>query len=203
MAEKISAIYKISFKPNPSLFYIGSAVDFFDRKIRHKYHLNSNQHKNKRLQRMFNKYGAESLVFDIIEIVFDSSKLIEKEQHHIDTLNPSLNMLRVAGSCLGYKHSDSTRRLISSSNKGRKMTDEQNRKNSLAQKGNKNAKGSVRSEQQRELLRKLKSKPVIDLESGKIYDSVKEAAAFLGFKYQTVYAKLTNRITNNINLSFL
>lgn len=34
--------------------------------------------------------------------------MIEREQYYIDTLNPEYNILKIAGSPLGYKHSEET-----------------------------------------------------------------------------------------------
>jgi hypothetical protein len=53
------------------------------------------------------KYGYCNFSLDIIEYC-ESSILIKREQYYIDTLNPEYNILKRAGSILGYKHTKET-----------------------------------------------------------------------------------------------
>jgi group I intron endonuclease len=53
------------------------------------------------------KYGYCNFSLDIIEYC-ESSILIKREQYYIDTLNPEYNILKRAGSSLGYKHTKET-----------------------------------------------------------------------------------------------
>jgi len=50
------------------------------------------------------KYGYSKFKLEILEY-FDSSIVIEREQYYIDLLNPEYNILKVAGSLFGFKHS--------------------------------------------------------------------------------------------------
>jgi group I intron endonuclease len=50
------------------------------------------------------KYGYSSFHLDILECC-EPSKVIEREQYYIDTLKPEYNILKVAGSFFGFKHS--------------------------------------------------------------------------------------------------
>ena len=102
--KKKSGIYKLSFQ-NYNHFYIGSAINLSNRKQNHKSKLSSQKHSNKKLQNVFNKYGMFN--FQIIEYC-DINNLIEREQHYLDTLNPHLNILKIAYSSLGYKHNENT-----------------------------------------------------------------------------------------------
>jgi group I intron endonuclease len=53
------------------------------------------------------KYGYSNFSLDVIEYcVLD--KLIEREQYYLDLLNPEYNILKIAGSRLGSKHSPET-----------------------------------------------------------------------------------------------
>lgn len=200
---KTSAIYKIYFNNNVNDFYIGSAVDFYDRKIRHTYHLKKQIHKNKILQRAYNKYGVKNIIFSILETVSDMKLLIDREQFYINNLNPKFNILRKAGSCLGYKHSESVKKYLHEINIGKKMTMDQNIKNSIAQKGNKNAKGTIRSKKFRENISNKRKRFIMDKITGKIYAGVESASNEIGLKYSTLYAKLSGKHTNNTNLIFL
>lgn len=65
------------------------------------------------------KYGYANLKLDIIEYV-SKEKAIEIEQYYMDLINPEYNLLKVAGSCLGYKHSEETKLKMSESRKGEK-----------------------------------------------------------------------------------
>lgn len=105
-----SCIYKITcLKSNK--FYIGSAKNFRDRRNQHLSALNLNKHANRYLQRIYNKYGKENLLIEVIEKV-DISNLIIKEQFYIDNLKPILNLSPTAGSSKGCKQSRKTKNKI-------------------------------------------------------------------------------------------
>lgn len=102
-----SGIYKISFNGS-SKFYIGSAVNLNKRRINHLSDLRNERHPNKIMQRMFNKHGEMNFIFDVIENVSSEHNLINREQFYIDTLMPTINILKIANSALGSKHTDET-----------------------------------------------------------------------------------------------
>lgn len=107
-----SGIYAILNIENEK-FYIGSAINF---KIRWRVHINQlkrNEHDNVYLQRAYNKDGHQNFIFVILELVYDKSKLIEREQFYIDTLKPNYNIALTAGSMFGFKHSEETKKLMS------------------------------------------------------------------------------------------
>lgn len=162
MAVK-SVIYKILSKQTGKI-YVGSAVNFSQRKSKHLEGLNKNTHPNKILQNHVNKYGMEDLEFSILESIPQREDLIKREQHYLDHLCPEFNICKIAGSALGRKwsesmrakmvgrpspmlgkkHSEESRRKISEENKGKSftiMTDEIKAKLAIVGKGNQNAKG--------------------------------------------------------------
>lgn len=53
------------------------------------------------------KYGYNKFSLDILEYC-EPSLLIKREQYYLDTLKPEYNILKIAGSSLGYKHSPET-----------------------------------------------------------------------------------------------
>ena len=63
------------------------------------------------------KYGYINFSISILEYC-DRSVLTEKEQHYIDLFNPTYNILKVAGSSSGYKHSLESKDKRSKSLKG-------------------------------------------------------------------------------------
>jgi len=50
------------------------------------------------------KYGYIKFSIDILEYC-EPSDLIKREQYYMDVLKPEYNILKKAGSSLGYKHS--------------------------------------------------------------------------------------------------
>jgi group I intron endonuclease len=98
---KKGGIYLIKNEKN-SKIYIGSTKIFYRRYQRHRKPLLNNIHVNKHLQNSFNKYKDINFTFNIIEIVNDFDKLIEREQYWLDLLqaynsNIGFNNIDVAG----------------------------------------------------------------------------------------------------------
>jgi hypothetical protein len=96
-----NVIYKISNNVNDKI-YIGSAVCFKKRYAQHKHHLLKNTHHNILLQNHVNKYGFDSIKFEVLENVLGND-LIIREQFYIDNLNPFFNIRRIAESMKGTK----------------------------------------------------------------------------------------------------
>ena|SRR5947209_7562755 len=65
------------------------------------------------------RYGYSNFTIEILEYC-DSEKCIEREQYYIDLLKPEYNILKRAGSSLGFKHTEETLAKISAANKGEK-----------------------------------------------------------------------------------
>lgn len=101
-------IYKITNKITND-FYIGSAINFKNRKWGHISSLRKNKHKNQFIQNSWNKYGEEAFIFDIVEVVDKKENLIIQEQYWMDKLSPTFNLAKVAGSPLGVKHTKKSR----------------------------------------------------------------------------------------------
>jgi group I intron endonuclease len=115
---KISAIYKIQSIKKPERIYIGSAVLFAQRKRQHLHLLRKGNHHSRKLQNHYNKYGEADLVFKIITGC-PKEQLIAMEQFYIDALNPWFNATPIAGSTLGLKMSEESRKRIGKAAKGR------------------------------------------------------------------------------------
>jgi hypothetical protein len=93
-----SGIYGFICKTNNKL-YIGSSINL---NMRFRNHTNGTK-SNILLQRAINKYNLQDFIFIIFEYC-EPDKLILREQFYIDELKPEYNILKVAGSSLGYKH---------------------------------------------------------------------------------------------------
>jgi group I intron endonuclease len=111
---KLSCIYKMWFN-DPNKFYIGSTNDIWKRSKQHKSSLILNKHRNRHLQRAYNKYQCD-LTFEILEVTDD---LIVREQYYIDNLNPHYNIMKKAYSTSGYTFSKEARGKISKAAKNR------------------------------------------------------------------------------------
>ena len=94
---KMPGIYKIQSICRPERIYIGSAVNLIKRKNQHFQELKRQCHSNCKIQRHYNKYGKDDLIFIIIEPCLPEF-LIIREQFYIDTINPWFNICKKAGS---------------------------------------------------------------------------------------------------------
>lgn len=112
----ITGIYAILNKSTGDA-YIGSAIDIRFRWYKHRRQLKENRHPNSYLQNAWNKYGALSFEFVLLEQT-ETINLLRKEQHYI-TLFGTYNIRKVAYSNFGLKASPTTRRLISEAGKRR------------------------------------------------------------------------------------
>jgi len=64
--------------------------------------LRKNKHHSRKLQRHYNKYGEDDLVFNILELCMPAF-LIVREQDYLNKLKPYFNICKIAGSSLGVK----------------------------------------------------------------------------------------------------
>ena len=102
-------IYKISYK---NKVYIGSTTQsFYIRWIQHMYEMKNFKHSNQKIMNIINKYGIDKLIFEIVEVVDNKNKVLEREQYWIDLFNSyyeGLNCSPSAYNTFGYKRSEET-----------------------------------------------------------------------------------------------
>lgn len=113
--KQLSGIYCIKNITNNKI-YIGSAINIKNRFAQHLYQLNNNKHENPHLQNSWNKYKGENFIFEILEYTeSNKNSLLAREQHYLDhhPLEMQYNIQRKAGSGLGLRHSEETKRIIS------------------------------------------------------------------------------------------
>lgn len=106
-------------------YYIGSAIDFWDRFIFHNWQIKNNRHSNNYLQNSYNKHGDSEFSFNLLELLHPKDDLIEREQFYIDLLeatNPELgyNLSPTAGNNTGLKRTQESKNKVSRTN-GRKI----------------------------------------------------------------------------------
>lgn len=70
------------------------------------------------LQRAINKYNLQNFIFVIFEYS-ETEELIFREQFYLDALKPEYNILKVAGSSLGYVHTEESKVKIGETHKGK------------------------------------------------------------------------------------
>jgi len=126
--------------------YIGSANDLRVRLYVY-YSVNRLNKSNMLIYKAILKYNYSSFSLDILEYC-ETGNVLYREQYYIDSLKPGYNILQIAGSTLGYKHteetlekfklrkySDEARANLSEAATGRVLSEETKAKISDARKG--------------------------------------------------------------------
>jgi len=98
--------------------YIGSAIDL---RVRFYVYYSTSRlvSSNMAIYKAILKYGYFAFNLEILEYC-DPDKVVAREQYYIDLLKPEYNLLKVAGSSLGFKHTEETLKKF----KVRKLSDE-------------------------------------------------------------------------------
>ena len=95
MAEKISAVYKITNTVTGD-FYVGSSKNVKKRWREHKCKSTWKEHPNNPMYQDMEKYGVDKFEFQVIAEV-EPNKLKEIEQEFIETLKPAYNDRKAKG----------------------------------------------------------------------------------------------------------
>jgi len=109
--------------------YVGSAV-YLSKRLEYYYKISYISNKNKGNSYIYNAiisldYSAFSLsiieYIDISHLSKDEAKtlILEREQYYLDLLEPAYNILKLAGSSLGYKHLEETIAKIQAAKSGK------------------------------------------------------------------------------------
>lgn len=118
-----SGVYQIEHTASGKK-YIGSSIDLKTRLSEHRTRLRSGRHVNKELQNAWVKYTEPAFTFKVLELVGDTSALIEREQYWIDHFQAAtragFNIVPRAGSCLGRIMTAEHKAKISAANTGKK-----------------------------------------------------------------------------------
>ena len=114
---KNTGIYQIK-SIKTGRIYLGSAINIKTRWNRHKRDLFKNVYHSSFLQRHYNKYGLNDLIFSIVEFC-KKEDLLLKEQIYLNSLSCEFNTCKVAGSCYGIKKSEEFKRKISTITSGK------------------------------------------------------------------------------------
>lgn len=98
-----AGVYRWTNKDSGKI-YVGSSIDLY-RRFTNYYNIKyiTRTAKSSPICRALLKYGYSHFELDILEYC-DPKDVIEREQYYIDLLKPEYNVLKVAGSLFGYKH---------------------------------------------------------------------------------------------------
>jgi group I intron endonuclease len=115
-----SGVYLFYNKLN-SNSYIGSGVDLTDRLGDYfsDTYLNKRSTQTSLIVKAIKKYTLNNFSLTILEYVPERELAVVQEQVWIDKVNPEYNTLRIAGSSLGYKHTEESRLKIALANTGK------------------------------------------------------------------------------------
>jgi group I intron endonuclease len=102
--------------------YIGSSVSL-SRRLAQYYNLNllTKFRQNSLIHKAILKYGYSRFKLDILEHC-DRKDVIKREQYYMDTFKPEYNILKFAGSAIGFVHSSEAIEKIRMKSIGRKHT---------------------------------------------------------------------------------
>lgn len=173
--------------------YIGSAVDLGVRLRSYSYESYLNRHTDMAICRALLKYGYENFRVEILKYC-SSEKLMEWEQFFFDLYKPEYNILKTAGSSLGYKHSEESRVKISAAMtgliKGTPKSEQHKAAISAALTGNNNGNNQPNAQ---EII-------VTDLELGtkNTYPTIRAAARALNLRQSSI----SNYLASNNQTSF-
>lgn len=220
--DKSSGIYKLVNIRTKDI-YIGSTINLYARRWDHFNKLKNNKHRNKYLQRIYNKYG-NIFNFEVVEKC-DKEKLLEREQYYIDTWYPKYNLCKIAGNTLGRRHTDNAKLKISIAHKGKtiplytrlkKSKEMQNNKYALGYKHTEATKEKIRSANKgrkhtKEEIEKMKNNSrkvaVIQVNNNgeiiAIYNSAKNAAKELGLYATNITACCRHNLRTTGSFRFM
>lgn len=213
--NKITGICKV---------YIGSSENLKSRKYMHFWDFKNNKHDNMYLQRAVNKYGIDNFKFENIKYIEKNEdkkelkeELLKWEQYYLNEyvldneidINRCYNLLPVAGSSLGYKHSSESKTKMSTNRLGKtyeeiygsKKSEEIRSKKSISSlKENNPFYNKKHTEKTKQKMRKPKSeeskcnmrknntlkRKIINLSTEEIFDSITSASDKYGIHISSI-----------------
>lgn len=136
--HRVSGIYMFENKSNGKV-YIGQSTNLYQRYARHKRSFRVPDNYGRRLISAFRKYGFDNFNYYVLEYV-ETVNLTEREQFWMDKYKSyekqfGYNGCHAAGSPVGYKHTEETKRKVSIASRGRRHSEETRKQMSIMHKG--------------------------------------------------------------------
>ena len=128
--EGKAGVYVYQLILDENMIYIGSSFDLLVRFRQHKHCVRKGSNVCPKFYNSVRKYGWDNFRLGILEYIDKSQKVIKneikttilvREQFYLNSLNPNLNINKIAGSMLGYKHTQELRKLMSLQRKGKSI----------------------------------------------------------------------------------
>lgn len=127
-----AGVYIYQLLPDKSKIYIGSSYNVRERIIQHRQFINNGLKLCPKFYNSVRKHGWSNFqlgvleYIDIPELYLYNKKemkkiILSREQYYLDNMNPSLNLCKVAGSTLGYKHTEEKRKLMGLQRRGKNI----------------------------------------------------------------------------------
>lgn len=101
-----SGIYRWTNVNKKNKYYVGSSTNLarrFNNYLNTNYIISINS--KFKIYSSLLKHGYNAFTLNILEYC-EKEELIIREQYYLDKLNPSYNLLKIAGSSLGFTHSE-------------------------------------------------------------------------------------------------
>ena len=86
--------------------YVGSTVNFYSRFYKY-YNIEYLKKHNTLIHNALLKYGFSNFTLEILEYC-NREDVVKRKQYYFKLLKPEYNILQIAGSSLGFKHSEDT-----------------------------------------------------------------------------------------------
>lgn len=162
LIDKIG-VYKIINLINNKVYIGSSCSSLYKRLYAHLSSLQKGKHTNRHLQKAFIKYGQSNFRFEILEVCINKDETLKREEFYINTLQSFLtekgyNIFQFATTTKGNTWSDEAKINRKGYGKGRIVSNETKRKQSLI------AIGKKVKESTKEKLRLLNTNPIVMLD---------------------------------------
>jgi len=134
-----SGVYCLTNRTNAKC-YVGSSVDLRRRFCTYYSFKHLNTYLNRGQSSIYKallKYGHSNFRLEILEYC-EAADVLEREQYYLNLFKPQYNILKTAGSILGFKHSQETKRKLAEANKGKILSELTKDKMSDSKKGEEN-----------------------------------------------------------------
>lgn len=175
--------------------YIGSSIKL---NVRFKQYFNYNHisypKRNLIIYKALLKHGYAGFRLEILEYC-SHEILLQREQYYFDKFSPDYNILKVAGSPLGYRHSEAAKKLISIASKNRKVSESSRDLKRDALLGKKLDKEHL---EKMSLSNKLRQSVLLtNSETGdvKVFSSMADAGVYLGISRVSVKKYLLSNLS--------